>query len=82
MKLYSELAEWYPIFSAPEAIDFESEGRPSHAFFHAPKNKDVTAPSGSKPPLIVFRATLRSSRSSRAAYTTPMPPSPSLRAIA
>jgi hypothetical protein len=31
---------------------------------------------------IVFRATVRSSRSSRARYTTPIPPSPSLRAIA
>src|SRR4029077_3122770 len=31
--------------SAPEAIDFESEGRPSHAFFYAPKNKDFEAPS-------------------------------------
>jgi len=31
---------------------------------------------------IVFSAIVRSSRSSRASYTTPIPPSPSLRAIA
>jgi dipeptidyl aminopeptidase/acylaminoacyl peptidase len=40
--------------SAAEAIDFESEGRPSHAFFYAPRNKDFDGPSGDKPPLIVF----------------------------
>ena len=33
-------------------------------------------------PRIVFSATMRSSRSSRASYTTPMPPSPSLRVMA
>jgi dipeptidyl aminopeptidase/acylaminoacyl peptidase len=40
--------------SAPEAIDYESEGRVAHAFFYPPVNADVEAPSGEKPPLIVF----------------------------
>jgi dipeptidyl aminopeptidase/acylaminoacyl peptidase len=40
--------------SAPEAIDFESNGRPSHAFFYAPRNKNFEGPPGEKPPLLVF----------------------------
>jgi dipeptidyl aminopeptidase/acylaminoacyl peptidase len=40
--------------STPEAIDFPSEGRTSHAFFYPPSNKDFSGPDGEKPPLIVF----------------------------
>jgi dipeptidyl aminopeptidase/acylaminoacyl peptidase len=40
--------------SVPEAISYPSEGRTAHAFFYAPRNKDVEGPSGSKPPLLVF----------------------------
>ncbi|MFP5379224.1 MAG: S9 family peptidase, partial [Vicinamibacteria bacterium] len=39
--------------SPPDAITFESEGRPVHAFYYAPANPDFTAPAGERPPLIV-----------------------------
>jgi dipeptidyl aminopeptidase/acylaminoacyl peptidase len=41
--------------SAAIGIDFPTtDGAVSHAFYHAPKNKDYTAPEGTLPPLIVF----------------------------
>jgi dipeptidyl aminopeptidase/acylaminoacyl peptidase len=39
----------------PQPIEFPTEGGlTAHAFFYPPKNKDYQAPSGEKPPLIVF----------------------------
>jgi dipeptidyl aminopeptidase/acylaminoacyl peptidase len=40
--------------SVPEAITFESSGRDVHAFYYAPKNPEVVAPPGEKPPLLVL----------------------------
>jgi dipeptidyl aminopeptidase/acylaminoacyl peptidase len=41
--------------SAPEAIEFPTEGSlTAHAFYYAPRNRDFTAPSGERPPLIVI----------------------------
>ena len=41
--------------SVAEAITFESAGgRTAHAFFYAPHNRDVEAPAGEKPPLVVM----------------------------
>ena len=41
-------------FSAPEAIEFPTEGgKTAHAFFHPPRNRDFAAPEGEKPPLLV-----------------------------
>jgi dipeptidyl aminopeptidase/acylaminoacyl peptidase len=41
--------------SAPETIEFPTENElTAHAFYYAPKNKDFTAPAGSKPPLLVI----------------------------
>ena len=40
--------------SVPESIRYPSEGRTSHAFFYAPRNRNFQAPAGSKPPLIVI----------------------------
>jgi dipeptidyl aminopeptidase/acylaminoacyl peptidase len=40
--------------STAEALTFESAGRPVHAFYYAPKNPNVTAPSGERPPLLVL----------------------------
>ncbi|WP_239153975.1 prolyl oligopeptidase family serine peptidase [Amycolatopsis sp. FDAARGOS 1241] len=39
--------------STPEAIDFPSGERTSHALFYPPANPDFTGPEGSKPPVIV-----------------------------
>src|ERR671932_2753188 len=40
--------------STPQAIAFPTEnGLTSYAFFYPPQNKDYTAPTGEKPPLIV-----------------------------
>ncbi len=39
--------------SNPEHITYESEGRVSHAYYYAPKNKAYRGISGTKPPLIV-----------------------------
>jgi dipeptidyl aminopeptidase/acylaminoacyl peptidase len=41
--------------SIPANISYPSaDGRTSHAFFYAPRNRDVRAPEGSKPPVIVI----------------------------
>jgi len=41
--------------SIPTNISYPSaNGRTSHAFFYAPRNRDVRAPEGSKPPVIVI----------------------------
>ncbi len=40
--------------SAPEAIEFPSEGRTSHAFFYPPRNADCVGLDNEKPPLLVF----------------------------
>jgi dipeptidyl aminopeptidase/acylaminoacyl peptidase len=41
--------------SIPATISYPSaNGRTSHAFFYAPRNRDVRAPEGSKPPVIVI----------------------------
>lgn len=39
--------------SAPEHITFNSNGRPSHAFYYAPQNKSFAGLKGTLPPLIV-----------------------------
>ena len=40
--------------SIPAAIEFPTEGGlTAHAYFYAPRNRDFTAPSGEKPPLLV-----------------------------
>src|SRR6185295_85039 len=42
-------------FSEPEPIEFPtSNGLTAFALFYPPKNKDVTGPTGQRPPLIVF----------------------------
>lgn len=41
--------------SEPEPIEFPTaKGRTSYAHFYAPKNKDYSAPSGERPPLLVI----------------------------
>ena len=41
--------------SIPTSISYPSaDGRTSHAFFYPPRNRDVQAPEGSKPPVIVI----------------------------
>ena len=41
--------------STPEALTFPSAGgRPAHAFFYPPRNRDFEAPAGSLPPLMVI----------------------------
>ncbi len=40
--------------SAPEAIEFPSEDRTSHAFFYRPRNADFAGIEGELPPLLVF----------------------------
>jgi dipeptidyl aminopeptidase/acylaminoacyl peptidase len=41
--------------SIPDSISYPSaNGRTAHAFFYPPRNKDVQAPDGSKPPVIVI----------------------------
>ena len=41
--------------STPEALSYPSAGgRPAHAFFYPPRNRDFEAPAGSLPPLIVI----------------------------
>jgi dipeptidyl aminopeptidase/acylaminoacyl peptidase len=41
--------------SVPQAIEFPTEGgRTAHAFYYPPANKDFTAPTGEKPPLLVI----------------------------
>jgi dipeptidyl aminopeptidase/acylaminoacyl peptidase len=40
--------------SAAEAVTFNSDGEPVHAFYYAPTNPDVSAPTGEKPPLLVL----------------------------
>jgi dipeptidyl aminopeptidase/acylaminoacyl peptidase len=39
--------------SAAEAVTFESNAQPVHAFYYAPKNPDFAAPPEERPPLIV-----------------------------
>ena len=40
--------------SIPAAIEFPTEGGlTAHAYFYAPRNRDFTAPSGERPPLLV-----------------------------
>ncbi len=39
--------------SPAEAITFQSEGKPVHAFYYAPKNPDYEARAGERPPLLV-----------------------------
>jgi dipeptidyl aminopeptidase/acylaminoacyl peptidase len=42
------------LFSAPEPIEFASEGgRKAHAFYYAPRNPGVGGPEGELPPLLV-----------------------------
>jgi len=41
--------------SMPQTIDFPTEqGLTAHAFFYPPKNRDYTAPTGERPPLLVI----------------------------
>ncbi len=41
--------------SLPEKIEFPTEaGLIAHAFFYAPKNREYAAPSGERPPLLIF----------------------------
>ncbi|MGO8705350.1 MAG: S9 family peptidase [Candidatus Brocadiia bacterium] len=41
--------------SAPEAVEFPTEGgRTAHAFFCPPRNRDYMAPAGERPPLLVM----------------------------
>ncbi|MFI5613103.1 S9 family peptidase [Amycolatopsis sp. NPDC051903] len=40
--------------ATPEAIDFPSGERTSHALFYPPANPGFTGPEGSKPPVLVF----------------------------
>jgi dipeptidyl aminopeptidase/acylaminoacyl peptidase len=41
--------------SVPESVSYPSSGgRTAHAFFYPPKNDDVGAPAGTRPPLIVI----------------------------
>jgi dipeptidyl aminopeptidase/acylaminoacyl peptidase len=40
--------------SIPTSISYPGNGRTAHAFYYPPRNKDVQAPEGSKPPLIVI----------------------------
>ena len=41
--------------SVPDSIEYPSaNGRSAHAFFYPPRNRDVSAPAGSKPPVIVI----------------------------
>ena len=41
--------------SVAEAIEFPTEGgRAAHAFYYPPRNKDVAAPEGERPPLMVI----------------------------
>jgi dipeptidyl aminopeptidase/acylaminoacyl peptidase len=41
--------------AAPQAIEFSTDNNlTAHAFYYAPKNKDFTAPSEEKPPLLVM----------------------------
>jgi dipeptidyl aminopeptidase/acylaminoacyl peptidase len=40
--------------STAEALTFQSEGRPVHAFYYTPKNPNVSAPQGDRPPLLVL----------------------------
>jgi dipeptidyl aminopeptidase/acylaminoacyl peptidase len=47
-------AELAPYFSVPDHITFPTEGgNIAHAFYYPPANPDYTAPTGSKPPLVV-----------------------------
>jgi dipeptidyl aminopeptidase/acylaminoacyl peptidase len=43
-------AEW---ISVAEAITFESNGQPVHAFYYPPRNPEYRAPDSSRPPLVV-----------------------------
>ena len=40
--------------SAAAPITFDSNGLPVHAFYYAPRNRDVIAPDGERPPLLVL----------------------------
>lgn len=40
--------------SHPQALEFESHGRTSHALFYPPRNADHEAPAGERPPLLVL----------------------------
>lgn len=40
--------------SIPDSINYTSNGRTAHAFYYPPRNQDVQAPAGSKPPVIVI----------------------------
>jgi dipeptidyl aminopeptidase/acylaminoacyl peptidase len=43
------------LLSSPEAIEFPTDGGlTAHAFYYAPRNPDVEAPAGERPPLIVI----------------------------
>ena len=42
------------LVSVPEAITFDSGGRPVHAFLYSPGNPGFAAPAGARPPLIVM----------------------------
>jgi dipeptidyl aminopeptidase/acylaminoacyl peptidase len=50
----SELAIDPSYLSAPDAIEFPTEnGLTAYALYYAPKNRDYTAPTGERPPLLV-----------------------------
>ena len=38
----------------PKPVTFDSNGKPVHAFYYAPKNPDYEAPPGERPPLLVL----------------------------
>lgn len=40
--------------SAPEAVTFDSDGQPTHAFYYPPVNPGFAAPAGTMPPLLVL----------------------------
>lgn len=50
----SSLAIAAEYLSVPQAVEFPTEqGRTAHALFYAPRNRDYTAPSDARPPLLV-----------------------------
>jgi dienelactone hydrolase len=51
----SEVALDKDHLSAPESIEFPTEGGlTAHAFYYPPRNRDFTAPPGERPPLLVI----------------------------
>ncbi|HLF79427.1 MAG TPA: S9 family peptidase [Dehalococcoidia bacterium] len=55
LKRTSDLTVDEAYLSAAQAIEFPTEGGlTAHAFYYPPRNKDFSAPSGEKPPLLVM----------------------------